>query len=118
MASTPQNAFVGKFGERVAWRRQMVGLTQKEVAARLGLNRTHLVQVEKGRYLSLRLEVLAGLARLLKTSTDFLLGLSDDPGEIVPPGPCPGEASCLHSSAPPLHTPTALERRRQEVCTV
>jgi DNA-binding XRE family transcriptional regulator len=71
----------------VAWRRHQVRLTQAALAAQLGLGRTQVVQIENGRYVTMRLEVLAALAQALRTSADFLLGLTDDPGEVIPPSP-------------------------------
>src|SRR4029453_15118357 len=87
VVSSPRSSFVGRFGERVAWRRHQVRLTQAALAAQLGLGRTQVVQIENGRYVTMRLEVLAALAQALRTSADFLLGLTDDTGEGIPPSP-------------------------------
>ena len=78
MTARPTKAVVEKVGARIAWRRRMVGLTQQDVAARLGLYRTQVTHMEQGRSLSLRLDVLAALAHALYT---YCIS-SFDPGYI------------------------------------
>jgi DNA-binding XRE family transcriptional regulator len=102
--STP---FSTEFGRRVARRRRILGLTQRQVAAHVGVHRSHITQIEGGVYKSMRLEQLALLADVLQTSTDYLLQrTADDPG-VIPPIRSPGEASCPRSSTlPPVdHVP-------------
>jgi len=79
----PISPFCTEFGRRVARRRRMLNLTQQAVGARLGLKRSHISQLELGKYRSMQLEHVAVLARTLQTSTDYLLQLVDaDPGPV------------------------------------
>ena len=54
-----------------------LGIIQKELAERLQMPQGHISRLEKGKFLSVRLETLAQLADLLQCSTDFLLGRTD-----------------------------------------
>lgn len=70
-------------GERVRQLRMDAGLTQEEMVARLhaivgAVNQSHLSQVERGER-GLTPETLAAVATVLETSTDYLLGITDDP---------------------------------------
>lgn len=70
-------------GDRIKALRESLGLSQTELAAALikdvpGVNQSQISQVERG-VAGLRAETLALLARALETSTDYLLGLTDDP---------------------------------------
>jgi transcriptional regulator with XRE-family HTH domain len=75
--------FCTEFGRRVARRRRILGLTQVQVAARLGLKRSHVSQLEQGKYRSMQLAHLAALADVLQTSADYLLQrIHLDPGPV------------------------------------
>jgi transcriptional regulator with XRE-family HTH domain len=83
MAESPEaEARRLRFGDRVRRRRMAMGIMQVELARRAGLPQTQVSKVEKGQYQAMNLTALVQLAQALKTSTDFLLGLSDDPGEV------------------------------------
>ena len=49
MADVAQEEFNRRFGEIVRERRVQAGLTQENLAARLGLSRTSVVNIERGR---------------------------------------------------------------------
>ncbi len=65
-------------GERLRKMRKMRGLTLKEVADRVGVARSTYSGYESN-YRQPPIEVLVKLADALKTSTDYLLGLTDNP---------------------------------------
>ncbi len=58
-------------------------LTQKEVAAYLHIKQNTYSQYENGQR-QLPLECLVALAKLYKTSTDYILGLTDQKEGITP----------------------------------
>ena len=97
------------FGERLRRRRMMLGWNQQHLAERLGWQAATISRYESGRYRSnMSFTRLRHLADVLQTSTDYLLGRSDDPGPI-PPRPCPGKECTVRSYAPSPVTPI-LER--------
>ena len=104
------------FAERLRRRRMARGWSQKDLAARLRVRPATISRYESGTYRAVSFDRLRQLADVLATSTDYLLGRLEDPGP-VPDRPSPGEASCLHSYAPPLYTATPLIRR-QDACAV
>jgi transcriptional regulator with XRE-family HTH domain len=67
-------------GERVTLLRRRKGLTQPELAHQAGMGITTLNRVENA-HASMTMEKVVALAKILGTSTDYLLGLSDDPGK-------------------------------------
>ncbi len=97
------------FGERLRRRRMALGLNQQQLAERLGWQGATISRYEKGRYHStMSFTRLRLLAQVLSTSTDYLLGLTNDPGPI-PERPCPGKECTVRSYAPSPVTPI-LER--------
>ena len=68
-------------GHRLAVRRTQQDLAQGTLAARVGITQTHLSEIEHNRRPLLRMagETLLQLAQALDVSTDYLLGLTDDP---------------------------------------
>ena len=67
-------------GERVVMLRRRLGLTQPELALRAKMGITTLNRVENARS-SMTMEKVVALAQVLGTSTDYLLGLSEDTGK-------------------------------------
>ena len=65
-------------GERVHMLRRRRGLSQPELARLADMSITTLSRVENG-HQSLYMEKVAKLAEVLKTTTDFLLGLAGEP---------------------------------------
>jgi len=58
--------------KRIKRRRKELGLTQEEVAHKIGISRVYMGYIEQGRH-SPSLEVLEKIARALKTSVANLL---------------------------------------------
>jgi transcriptional regulator with XRE-family HTH domain len=79
-----ETAAAKAFGDRIRRRRMMVGLNQRELAERIQVPPTHLSRLEGGYILTVGILELQRLLEVLQTSTDYLLGLSNDPGEIPP----------------------------------
>lgn len=69
-------AIVEGFGKRLRAARLAAGLTQGELARRIGLSRPHLSHAESGTW-GVTLTVLCQLCRELEVSADALLGLRD-----------------------------------------
>ena len=67
-------------GERIVLLRRRKGWTQPQLALKAGMGITTLNRVENA-HASMTMEKVVALATILETSTDYLLGLSDDPGE-------------------------------------
>ncbi len=53
-------------------------LTQRQVAQRLGMSQPQYFRYEQG-YRDIPTDVLLALAELYQTSTDYILGRTDDP---------------------------------------
>ena len=67
-------------GERVRQARRARDWTQRELADRAGLRAPHLLSyLERGGKTVVQADTLLGLAQALEVSTDYLLGLTDDP---------------------------------------
>lgn len=69
----------GDTGQRICDLRESKGLTQEELAAKIGINATTLGRFENGQTQKISDEALAALSRELNVSADFLLGLTDIP---------------------------------------
>lgn len=63
-------------GQRLKGLREEAGMTQKEVAAKLGINSVTYMHYEKSQRQP-SLSMLADMAKLFDVSVDYLLGLSD-----------------------------------------
>ena len=66
------------FAARLTIARHAAGLTQEELAARVGLARVSITMMETGRS-GTTLDNLTALCRALSASADFLLGLGEFP---------------------------------------
>lgn len=53
-------------------------MNQQQVADYLGIKRTQYLRYEKG-YQEIPTRMVISLSRLYKTSTDYILGVTDDP---------------------------------------
>ncbi len=71
--------------ERVSAARRRAGLTQKALADVLKRDRSLMSHVEAGRR-GLAYDALPVLAKVLNTSVDYLVGLTDDPSPVRQPG--------------------------------
>jgi|RhiMetdeSRZDD1v2_1073273.scaffolds.fasta_scaffold398527_2 transcriptional regulator with XRE-family HTH domain len=67
------------FGQRVMTARSTLGWTRRELARRAGLHEQHLANVERGNRFRIEAETILKLARALGCSTDYLMGLIEDP---------------------------------------
>jgi len=65
-----------KTGERIKELRQESGLSQKALAAKVGIAQNTLAQYENGTSKT-SIDVLVNLAVALETTSDYLLGLED-----------------------------------------
>jgi len=65
-------------GERLKETRDMKGLTQRELASIAGMNEVQLSRYENSK-MEPAISTLENLARKLEVSTDYLLGLTNDP---------------------------------------
>ena len=68
------------FGERIAVLRRRKGLTQHELAEPTGITANTVARVERGHVKMLRGDTVAALADALGTTTDYLLGRTEDSG--------------------------------------
>lgn len=71
-------------GKRIKELRLRRGLTQDQMADKLGMNRANFSNYERGVALPPG-DTLAEIAKILMTSTDYLLGLVDDPHDNITP---------------------------------
>jgi transcriptional regulator with XRE-family HTH domain len=84
-------------GERVRRRRMALGLNQTAFADKVGIPVPTLSSIEHG-HQSIYVERAVQLAQALGVSTDYLLGLSDDPGNTSerPTQAAPAPRSTTH----------------------
>ena len=76
-------------GERVHLLRRRVGWTQRELGEAAGINANTIARIERSDVKDPGGQIVARLARALGTTTDYLLGLSEESGvgsEPVPTG--------------------------------
>lgn len=75
-------------GTRLRGLREKRGLTGRATATYLGISAAHVSDMESGKAFP-SLDLLIRLARFFDTSTDYLLGVTDDPAaaeqRVVPP---------------------------------
>lgn len=68
-----------RFGERLTQAREAAGFTPRELARRADVLATDINRWERTPDMDVRISTVRALARALSVSTDYLLGLSDDP---------------------------------------
>ncbi|MED5052659.1 helix-turn-helix transcriptional regulator [Anoxybacillus rupiensis] len=66
-------------GIRIKELRVKQGLSQENLAEKLGMNRVNISHYERGVITKIPSDVLVKLADILQTNTDYLLGVSDNP---------------------------------------
>jgi len=71
-------------GSRIEERRKAIGISQAELARRVGVRQSTMNSLIKGDSRTSR--SLVQIARELRTSPEYLLGTTDDPDEGAPPG--------------------------------
>lgn len=67
------------FGERLRARRQQLALRQYELAADMGVAQGWISDLETGKQKGLEAETVYRFAQALTCTTDYLLGLTEDP---------------------------------------
>ena len=72
MSEYKQKAELVPFGSRIAEKRAERGMTQEELAAKLGIGRVALTKIETGTQ-DMKIETLTKLCRILNTSADYFL---------------------------------------------
>ena len=70
---------MGSLGDRLAQVRGVRRMSQQEVAARTGLKVQNISRIETDQREHVRSDTLRRLAEALDCSTDYLVGLTDDP---------------------------------------
>src|SRR6516162_1806390 len=73
------------FGERISLVRRRLGLTQQELAKRMGIAQTEIHRLETGLVKDPHMSRVVALANKLGVSTDWLLGRQDV--VVEPPSP-------------------------------
>ena len=66
------------FGSRVLEQRKEMGISQEELGAKIGLTHKAISTIESGKR-GTSFEKLVELAYVFHVSTDYLLGITDDP---------------------------------------
>lgn len=70
-------------GMRVRECRNEIGLSQEGLAEKLGMKRTNVANYEGGRVVPPG-NILLEMAEIFGVTTDYLLGISDDPDSSIP----------------------------------
>jgi transcriptional regulator with XRE-family HTH domain len=74
-------------GEKILLLRRRLKWTQRELGAAAQINANTIARLERGEITDPSSQIILRLARALETSTDYLLGRSeDDASELWPPG--------------------------------
>lgn len=68
-----------QFGQRILQLRKQNHETQSDLAELIGTKKSHISEMENGK-MTTTIEKLAIICEHYKVSSDYLLGLSDDPG--------------------------------------
>jgi transcriptional regulator with XRE-family HTH domain len=68
-------------GKRIEERRKALGLSQEQLAGRVGTRQSHLSRIERGFIVEIQSGLLTRLAQALDVTTDWLLGLTPDEEE-------------------------------------
>jgi transcriptional regulator with XRE-family HTH domain len=71
-------------GAKIRQRREQLGLSQQELARRLGMTQARISEIESGARPHVNLINLRNLARTLGVSADYLIGTWDDAAEPAP----------------------------------
>jgi transcriptional regulator with XRE-family HTH domain len=67
-------------GERILILRRRQDMTQQQLAKEAGLNKNTIARLEQGNLKDLGGRLVAKVAQALGTSTDYLLGLTEESG--------------------------------------
>ena len=84
------SAYYREVGHRLRRKRQMLGVSQGTLAARVPMPQSQLSRLERGDFHLVDVWQLKQLCAVLLTTPNFVLAFSDDPGD-VPLSGCLGE---------------------------
>jgi transcriptional regulator with XRE-family HTH domain len=70
--------FEDTLGRRIISARMRQGAKQGELVRAIGISQNTLVKIEKGHTAHPRSDIIRDIARVLRVSADYLLGLKDD----------------------------------------
>ena len=95
-------------GEKIHLLRRRLRWTQKQLGERAQMSANTIARLERGEIQDPGGQILLRLARVLETSTDFLLGRSDDPTNgLWPSGMALLECQAIPEGTIPItQTPT------------
>jgi transcriptional regulator with XRE-family HTH domain len=74
-------------GERIRKERLRYGMSQTELARRVGISKTAMNQIEMGETADPRLSRIRAIADILGVSMDYLAGRQEEDGTPPPPRP-------------------------------
>ena len=82
--------------DRIKSQRIKLGLTQEELAEKLGLQKSAIAKYEKGRVENIKRSTIVNMAKILDCSPCYLLGFEDDEVELKEQvmAPCDMFSSC------------------------
>ena len=66
-----------EMGDRIRSQRKLVGLTQDELAEKLGLKKSAIAKYENGRVENIKRSVIQEMARILECTPSYLMGFDD-----------------------------------------
>lgn len=67
-----------QIGERIRRRRMALGMMQTDLAEAVQMPQEHISRFERGKFMAINPERLIAIARALKTTTDYLLLLTEE----------------------------------------
>lgn len=68
-----------KLGRNVLLSRRDLGITQEDLASKVGVSRAYITNIEQGRAKNVGIDIIWGMADVLGVTVAYLLGTSDDP---------------------------------------
>jgi transcriptional regulator with XRE-family HTH domain len=97
------------FGTKIRQRREQLGLSQQELARKLGMTQARISEIESGARPHVNLTNLRNLARALGVSADYLIGTWEDDA-----APAPTAAAATAGEGPAPARGRGRPRRRPQ----
>lgn len=72
-----------EIGNRIKFRREQLGMTQEQLGAKLGLNKSTIQRYEKGIVEKIKLPVIQAMAKELNVNPNWLVLKTDDMGQYT-----------------------------------
>lgn len=72
-----------EIGKRIKERREILGLTQEELGAKLWLNKSTIQRYESGKVVKIKIPIISALSKALGVNPRWLLGQTDDIGTFT-----------------------------------